>query len=154
MFPIEGMIKKAIQVRNICSFPYSDKHLGYIVGFAFVFFGASFAATASEHKCLSLLTILPFDKNFSFSLDYEEFLQMSQWRFGDLDTDQDNQISREELPPGNIHMSLELGEEETMFDWERFSFGLPAFFNFIDSSGDGKLSISEYRSLCKNGWAF
>ena len=109
---------------------------------------------AAEHKCLSLLAIIPFDKNFSFSLDFEEFLEMSQWRFGELDKDKDSKLSREELPPGKIHEAFEVKEEETAFDWERFSIGLPGFFAFIDSSDDGRLSIPEYNTLCKEGWSF
>ena len=131
-----------------------NRYLYPVICFAFAFFGTCVVATASGNKCLSLLSIIPFDKNFSFSLDYNEFLEMSEWRFDELDLNEDDLLSLEELPPGNIHESFEVKEEETTFDWDRFSIGLPAFFEFIDKSGDGKLTIPEYKSLCKDGWAF
>lgn len=119
-----------------------------------VLLGSAGIAAASESSCLSLRYILPFDRNLNFSLDYEEFFRMSQWRFGELDANQDAYLSLDEMPPGKIHESLAIEEGETSFDWDRFSIGLPAFFAFIDSSGDGRLTIPEYRALCRNGWAF
>jgi len=132
----------------------STKCLSTAAGFMMVFLGSSFVTVAADHKCLSLITIFPFDKNFSFSFDYAEFLELSEWRFNDLDTNQDAYLSLEEFPSGIVHVAFEISGEETILDWEKFSVGLPSFFNFIDSNGDEKLSIPEYQTLCKDGWAF
>tara|TARA_Y100001968_G_C19078422_1_gene581799 strand:+ start:51 stop:482 length:432 start_codon:yes stop_codon:yes gene_type:complete len=109
-------------------------------------------------SCISILNMLPYDKDRSMSFNKVEFLKFSEKRFHLYDADQDLKIFINELPKASrIHPIFKEYSQTTdkrgeWLDFHTFLESLDMLFLEIDENSDGKVKITEYWKFCRQDW--
>ena len=115
---------------------------------------------SAEQGCLSLRVIAQYDADNSLSIDRGEFQEIAALRFDTVDHDEDGIVSLSDLPTGRkYHPTVRenanrRADGTEWMDKQLFLASLDGFFAYVDQNGNGRLSLSEYRSLCRSGFLF